>query len=245
MAKFSTQAQGQSSYHIDALNQTKKIVGMQHKDLAKILKVTGKTISDTLGKNPKYLPNIAMVEEILEILEKDKPGAKLCYSLLLSGYSPEQANNIAFKLLNATDDNYTVRETVSQDQESEIRQFVGKSIQKIDLCKLIANDLDINIVLQIFLACLSKQGIFDLLEQETSSKETISHHLAEQLVYAGFAMGAIPSEVGANITPQAVRGILKGIGARVATREITDTKKRAVAKQSTTKTLDQELKLIN
>ena len=229
MAKFSTQAQGQSSYHIDALNQTKKIVGMQHKNLAKILNVTGKTISDTLGKNPKYLPNIAMVEEILEILEKDKPGAKLCYSLLLSGYSPELAENIAFKLLNATDDNYTFIETISQDQESEIRQFVGTSIQKIDLCKLIANDLDIDIVLQIFLACLNKKGIVDLLEKETSSEGIISHHLAEQLVYAGFAMGAIPSKVGANITPQAVRGILKGIGARVSHRKLTNTKKQTIA----------------
>ncbi len=199
--------------HVEALSKTRKVVGLTYEELAELAETTRTNLSNTIGKNPSYLPSLALIERILAALEATKPGARLYYSLILSDYSPEEAEKISFGTDN-TIPKLDLKEAANLRQESQIRQLIVSLIDKIDLRKLILDDLDSKMAISILISCLDKKNFFDNLK-----KHRVAYQIAEKLVYCGFYLGARPFQIGKNIAPETVAGIMKGFSPRIASQE--------------------------
>ena len=219
--------------HVEALSKTRKAVGITYEDLAKLAETTTTNLSNTIGKNPSYLPSLALIERILAAFEATKPGARLYYSLILSGYSLKQAAKISFSSDNATP-KLDPQEVANLKQESQIRQLIVSLLDKIDLRKLILDDLDSKTVILMMLSCLDKKNFFDNLK-----KHRVAYQIAEKLVYCGFDLGARSFQIGKNIDPEKVAGIMKGFSPRIASIE-----QKKPKKQSQVETSPEELELI-
>ena len=219
--------------HVEALSKTRKAVGITYEDLAKLAETTTTNLSNTIGKNPSYLPSLALIERILAAFEATKPGARLYYSLILSGYSLEQAARISFSSDNATP-KLDPQEVANLKQESQIRQLVVSLIDKIDLRKLIVDDLDSKTAISILISCLDKKNFFDSLK-----KHRVAYQIAEKIVYCGFDLGARSFQIGKNLDPEKVAGIMKGFSPRIASIE-----QKKPKKQSQVETSPEELELI-
>ncbi|NJL51148.1 MAG: hypothetical protein HC930_01110 [Hydrococcus sp. SU_1_0] len=222
--------------HVEALSKTRKAVGLTYEELAKLAETTRTNLSNTIGKNPSYLPSLALIERILAAFEATKPGARLYYSLILSGYSLEQAAKISFNQDNATDATPKIdpQEVANLKQESQIRQLIVSLIDKIDLRKLILDDLDSKTAILMLVSCLDKKNFFDNLK-----KHRVAYQIAEKLIYCGFDLGARPFQIGKNIEPEKVAGIMKGFSPRISSIE-----EKKPKKQSQVKTSSEELELI-
>jgi transcriptional regulator with XRE-family HTH domain len=219
--------------HVEALSKTRKAVGITYEDLAKLAETTTTNLSNTIGKNPSYLPSLALIERILAAFEATKPGARLYYSLILSGYSLEQAAKISFSSDNATP-KLDPKEVANLKQESQMRQLVVSLIDKIDLRKLIVDDLDSKTAISILISCLDRKNFFDSLK-----KHRVAYQIAEKIVYCGFDLGARSFQIGKNLDPEKVAGIMKGFSPRIASIE-----QKKPKKQSQVETSPEELELI-
>jgi transcriptional regulator with XRE-family HTH domain len=199
--------------HVQALSKTRKAVGITYEDLAKLAETTTTNLSNTIGKNPSYLPSLALIERILAAFEATKPGARLYYSLILSGYSLEQAAKISFGTDNAIP-KLDPQEVANLKQESQIRQLIVSLFDQIDLRKLILDDLDSKTAILMLISCLDQKNFFDNLK-----KHRVAYQIAEKLVYCGFDLGARPFQIGKNIAPEKVAGIMKGFSPRIISEE--------------------------
>ncbi|MGL4880073.1 MAG: hypothetical protein ACRC8K_03300 [Waterburya sp.] len=161
--------------HVEALSKTRKAVGITYEDLAKLAETTTTNLSNTIGKNPSYLPSLALIERILAAFEATKPGARLYYSLILSGYSLEQAAKISFadNVIPKLD----TQEIANLKQESQIRQLIVSLFDKIDLRKLILDDLDSKTAILMLISCLDQKNFFDNLKMHR-----VAYQIAEKLV---------------------------------------------------------------
>jgi transcriptional regulator with XRE-family HTH domain len=219
--------------HVEALIKTRKAVGITYDDLAKLAETTTTNLSNTIGKNPSYLPSLALIERILAAFEATKPGARLYYSLILSGYSLEQAAKISFA------DNVTLKldpqEIANLKQESQIRQLIVSLFDKVDLRKLILDDLDSKTAILMLVSCLDQKNFFDNLKMHR-----VAYQIAEKLVYCGFDLGARPFQIGKNIAPDKVAGIMKGFSPRIDSLE-----QKKPQKQPQTESSQEKLELIS
>lgn len=211
--------------HVEALSKTRKVVGLTYEELAELAETTRTNLSNTIGKNPSYLPSLALIERILAAFEATKPGARLYYSLILSGYSLEQAAKISFA------DNVTPKldpqEIANLKQESQIRQLIVSLLDKIDLRKLILDDLDSKTAILMLISCLDQKNFFDNLKMYR-----VAYQIAEKLVYCGFDLGARPFQIGKNIAPEKVADIMKGFSPRIASLEQKKPNKQSQAESS-------------
>ncbi len=212
--------------HVEALSKTRKVVGLTYEELASLAETTRTNLSNTIGKNPSYLPSLALIERILAAFEATKPGARLYYSLILSNYSPEEAEKISFGTDN-TIPKLDLKEAASLKQESQIRQLIVSLIDKIDLRKLILDDLDSKTAILMLVSCLDKKNFFDNLK-----KHRVAYQIAEKLVYCGFDLGARPFQIGRNIDPERVAGIMKGFSPRIVSKEQKKPNKQSQAEAS-------------
>jgi transcriptional regulator with XRE-family HTH domain len=212
--------------HVEALSKTRKAVGITYDDLAKLAETTTTNLSNTIGKNPSYLPSLALIERILAAFEATKPGARLYYSLILSGYSLEQAAKISFSSDNALQ-KLDPQEVANLKQESQIRQLIVSLLDKIDLRKLILDDLDSKTAILMMLSCLDQKNFFDNLKMHR-----VAYQIAEKLVYCGFDLGARPFQIGKNIAPDKVAGIMKGFSPRIDSLEQKKPQKQPQAESS-------------
>ncbi|MGL5942930.1 MAG: hypothetical protein ACRC2S_21705 [Waterburya sp.] len=211
--------------HVEALSKTRKAVGITYEDLAKLAETTTTNLSNTIGKNPSYLPSLALIERILAAFEATKPGARLYYSLILSGYSLEQAAKISFadNVIPKLD----TQEIANLKQESQIRQLIVSLFDKIDLRKLILDDLDSKTAILMLISCLDQKNFFDNLKMHR-----VAYQIAEKLVYCGFDLGARPFQIGKNIAPDKVAGIMKGFSPRIDSLEQKKPQKHPQAESS-------------
>lgn len=233
--RYSTKANTDNSYHLQALVKTREFVLLSGNEIARRLDVSPNSFHDTISPKPKYFPSLPMIEDLLEIFEYEKPGAKLYYQLLILGLHPEQAEILAFK--NPNQSRPTCVEDVQNmflyQLKTEYSQFLADCIlqKQIDLYDLITTECDVDTVASLFLACITKLHNEELANIILEQAEVPSE-IATKLVLLGFALGADPEQVGLEVDFNLMGKVLHSLSKRIVTKSTTSKSKEKTKKES-------------
>ena len=207
---------GTNCYHLLALIETFKLTGLKRDFVAEALGTSINTVRSTIFPTRTYAPGLPMVEAYLEIFEREKPGAKLYYALLLAGLTPDQSYKQAFETAQGDVTNLNLQELMELKQESELMQAALISTPKVDHQKLLES-LDHSTAIKLFQACLKKPGFYEHLAQEANSLS-----LSEELIEKSFAMGARPEKIGAKLSHRIFGKLMQGFSPNLVSNQIDD-----------------------